>query len=83
MARSRASTTPNLLTRRYPLALLYLDFRQVEVEREQSLPVIEYHAISFKVQGARQQTIPALAAETGVPVGRHSPVPGACFELCR
>ena len=52
---SRASTTPNLLTRRYPLALLYLDFRQVEVEREQSLPVIEYHAISFEVQGARQQ----------------------------
>ena len=52
---ARASTAPNLLPCRYPLALLYLDLRQVEVEREQSLPVIEYHAISFEVQGARQQ----------------------------
>ena len=52
---ARSSTTPNLLPRRYPLALLYLDFRKVEVEREQSLPVIEYHAISFEVQRARQQ----------------------------
>ena len=34
---------------------LHLDFRQVKVESQQSLSVIEHHTITFKIQRARQQ----------------------------
>ena len=66
---ARASTAPNLLPRRYPLALFYLDFRQVKVKCEQSLPVIEYDAISFEVQGARQQNDSCISGGNGCASG--------------
>ncbi len=46
---ARASAQADLLSPRNPLSLFYPDFRKVEIKCEQSLPVIDHHAVAFEI----------------------------------
>jgi len=59
-----ASAKPDFLTTFDPIARLHLDIRQMEIQRQQSLPMIP-----SKYNGLASSTVPVLAAETGVPCG--------------
>src|SRR5260370_35477769 len=42
------------LSARNLLALFDLDFREMHIEGEQAVPMIDHHAVAFKVKRARQ-----------------------------
>src|SRR5262249_1409565 len=50
-----ASALANNLPALYLVPFLYLEFREMHVERKQALAVVYNHAITFVVQIARQQ----------------------------
>ena len=52
---ARASAQADHLPPRNALPLLYPDFRKMQVKREQSLTVVEDHAIAFEIQRSSQQ----------------------------
>ena len=46
---ARASAQADLLSARNPFSLFYPDVRKMEIKRQQSLPVIDHHAVAFEI----------------------------------
>jgi len=55
-----ASAETDLLPAGYLLAFFDLEFGEVQIEREQTLSMVEYHTISFKEEGPREQNRPGI-----------------------
>jgi hypothetical protein len=55
-----ASTQPNNLPALDHIAFLHLELGKMQIEGQQSLPVIEYHTVPLKIKGTRQQNRPGI-----------------------
>ena len=51
---ARAAAESYFLATFYLIAFLYFEFGKMKVEREESLSVVDYDAIAFVIQEARQ-----------------------------
>src|SRR4029077_9569702 len=64
-----AAAQPDFLATSYRFPFLHFEFGQMEVERKESLAMVDYDAVAFVIEEARQQHRPLIHGRDGGSAG--------------